>query len=129
MQRDFVTEEHAVFLVKVDETVYPLAAILKTAYWFTNKCYLHVQRAEQKTIEIRFKAKKDGPQNNLGEEFMNQLLDQTLRDQISADTESLRNIIVAHALSKTCLIAPELETVPISEDPLKIAIPDEHKSP
>ena len=129
MQWDFVTSEgHGVSVLQVDATVYPLKAILKTAYWFTDRCYLHLQYGEGDIVEIRFKGKPGRVQAHPGEEFMNRLLDQTLRDQIAAETAPLRNLIVAHALSKTCLISPELERVATSEDPLNIAVPDERKS-
>jgi hypothetical protein len=43
-------------------------------------------------------------------EFCNALLDQTLREIVSQESEAERNLILAHALSRTTLIHPELET-------------------
>ena len=55
---------------------------------------------------------------------MNDLLDQTLREKVAKETEAFRNLIVAHALSKTCLINSELETQDPFTDAQGISKPD-----
>jgi hypothetical protein len=42
--------------------------------------------------------------------FHRELLDQDLRGVIASETEALRNLVVAHALSRIPLIHPELES-------------------
>lgn len=39
--------------------------------------------------------------------FQQALLDQDLREIVSEETEGVRNLILAHAFSKTTLIKPE----------------------
>lgn len=48
--------------------------------------------------------------------FLNELLDQTLREQVQEQTEGVRNLLLAHALSDANLLteSPE-ETNPLSE--------------
>jgi His-Xaa-Ser system protein HxsD len=113
MEKDFVRIENGLFLLNIDLTVYSLESLLKTAYWYTGKCFLHLQHSSPEHVEVRFRTKPDMQITNLPEQFMNDLLDQTLRDKLAKETEAFRNLIVAHALSKTCLINSELET----EDP------------
>ncbi len=43
----------------------------------------------------------------LAEEFKKEVLDQDLREQIKAETAPIRNLILAHAFSKTGLIADD----------------------
>ena len=54
----------------------------------------------------------------LAGEFVNLLLDETLREEIGRETEPVRNLILAHALSETALLRPELETADPEADPL-----------
>jgi His-Xaa-Ser system protein HxsD len=110
MEKHFVAEDCGVFLLRIDLKIYSLEALLKTAYWYTSKCFLHLQHSSSDQVEVRFKCRTDVQIANLPEQFINDLLDQTLRDKVARETEALRNLIVAHALSKTCLINIELET-------------------
>jgi His-Xaa-Ser system protein HxsD len=110
MQADFVFDDCGLLLLRIDLAVYSLDALLKTAYWYTNRCFLHLQLAAPGQVEVRFKAKPDKDLNNVPEAFMNDLLDQSLREKIAHQTEPFRNLIVAHALSKTCLINSDLES-------------------
>jgi His-Xaa-Ser system protein HxsD len=110
MEKDFVRIDDGLFLLQIDLKIYPLDALLKTAYWYTSKCFLHLQHTSPECVAVRFKVRPDSQVTNVPEQFMNDLLDQTLREKVAADTEAFRNLIVAHALSKTCLINPELET-------------------
>ncbi len=50
--------------------------------------------------------------NTLVDDFKKEVLDQDLRERIKAETAPIRNLILAHAFSKTGLIADE----PISKD-------------
>lgn len=114
-----------VYQVIFDVRIYPVCALLKTAYWFTGKCFVHLQFQDEHTVLVCLKAKPGVPMRELPGEFANHLLDQTLREKLGKETEAFRNLIVAHALSDTCLIRPELESAEPFEDPLAVARPDE----
>ena len=114
--------ESDVHLVTIDLKVHPLESVLKTAYWFTKDCYLHIQFSEEDKLEVRLKPKVKT--EAISGEFLNALLDQTLRDKLATQTEGLRNLIMAHALSKTCLVGKEYEEIDPISDPKQISKPD-----
>ena len=98
-------------LITVDPKVYCLRAVLKSAYWFTDRAYLHLQYGEDQKIEIRLRAKLPNiPVDGLTGDFMNELLDQQLRESVAAETEGIRDLIFRHALSRTPLLNRDLET-------------------
>jgi His-Xaa-Ser system protein HxsD len=122
----FVFQEQQFCCVKISSSVYRLEAILKATYKFTDKCYIHVEPATQDKFLVRFKTKNQCySSQELAHEFCNELLDQELRIIIAQETEAVRNLIMAHAFSKTALIEPELEIADYIEDPLKIGRQDE----
>lgn len=111
-------------LVTVDTSIYSLKAVLKSAYSFTARAYLHLQYRDATVIEVRMRPKRatDDPESVVFD-FLNDLIDQRLRDLIASETEQARDLILAHALSKTCLLAPELETTDPRTDPLRVSLP------
>jgi His-Xaa-Ser system protein HxsD len=103
------TDDHGL-LAEVDLGVYSLTALLKVAYRFTDRCFLHLQRKIDRIVEVRFRSKsEDVPLDQIGAAFCNELLDQTLREIIGKESEPVRNLILAHALSHTSFVHPELE--------------------
>jgi His-Xaa-Ser system protein HxsD len=59
-------------------------------------------------VEIRFgKEISLEAQESFISEFTKEVLDQDLREKIKSETESYRNLILAHAFSKTTLIENE----------------------
>lgn len=104
-----------------DEAVYCLTAIKKAAYKFSDRCWFSIESQNQR-VSVTVDLKDSCPstlQDVLGE-FSNEVLDQDLREQISRETEALRNLIVAHAFSRTSIIDTDLEIVDYREDPLGI---------
>jgi len=128
MERDFVSEDSGVSLVKVDPQIYSLDSVLKTAYWYTERCYVHLQFDADGTIEARFKQRSGQPGAKLPEQFMNDLLDQKLREQVEKASEPFKNLILAHALSKTSLVNAAMEIAEPFDDPKKIQVSDDAKT-
>ena len=119
MNATFLQTDGSGVLAEVDLGVYSLSALLRVAYRFTDRCYLHLQRKSEHIVEVRFRAKtQEIPIENLAEEFCNELLDQSLREIVGRESEPVRNLILAHALSRTPLVDPELESAdPFSDSP------------
>ena len=112
-------------LAEVDLGVYPLLPLLKTAYRFTDRCYLHLQLKSAAVVEVRFIAKEaSSTLDSVAGEFCNELLDQTLRESVARESEAERNLILAHALSRTSLLHPELDAAAPFHDPEHIADSD-----
>jgi His-Xaa-Ser system protein HxsD len=96
----------------VDLGVYTLSALLRVAYRFTDRCYLHLQKKSEHLVEVRFRSKNaEASLDKIAGDFCNELLDQSLREIVARESEPVRNLILAHALSRTPFVDPELETV------------------
>jgi len=128
MGQDFISDDAGVLLVKVDMKIFSMDVLLKTAYWYTDRCYLHLQYSGEDLVEARFKPKPGTSLDNLPERFMNDLLIQSLQERVSKESEPFRNLILAHALSKTSLINPEMEAAEPFTDPQRITVPDDAKA-
>ncbi len=108
----------------MDLGVYSLPALLRVAYRFTDRCYLHLQRKSEHVVEVRFRAKTlEIALDTIAGEFCNELLDQSLREIVARESEPVRNLILAHALSRTPFVDPELET----GDPFATSNPTAHE--
>lgn len=111
MKAEFIQSEGPLLLATVDLDVYSMTSLLKVAHKFTDRCYLHLQGAGERTVEVRFRSKKaESDCSDIVGAFFNELLDQTLREFVGTESEPVRNLILAHALSNTTLLHPELET-------------------
>jgi len=79
----------ATFLI--DTAVYNKITIFKTAYWYTNHCYVFLSKPDDLTetvrIEIRPKKEIGGEELIvLCREFCNSLVDQQVRQYVIAET-------------------------------------------
>lgn len=130
MNADFVIAEGDILYARVDLGIYSATALLKVAHRFTDRCFLHLQTEADGSVGVRFRTKRPNTDRNvLAGDFMNELLDQTLREEVARETEPVRNLILAHALSETTLLRPELDSIDPAEDPYGIGKPDSSKSP
>lgn len=83
---------------KFSKEVYSKEALLKSAYSFTDRAYIHLDADENDYIvNISF---KDGYSFDY-EEFKNELLSQTVRILIYERTKIIRQLTVARALAST----------------------------
>lgn len=108
---EFLARDGEGLCARVDLTVYSLPALLRVAHRFTDRCHLHIEREGEAAAILRFRMKTSGADlSYLAGEFLNELLDQSLREMVQKETEPVRNLILAHALSETSLLRPDLET-------------------
>lgn len=89
-------------LIVIDTSVYSKIAILKTTYWFTERCYIFLSRPEGRpdTIEVEMRTKNQLSQDELVllcREFYNSLIDQQVRQDVIAETGSIRDTLVKKA--------------------------------
>ncbi|HRE83583.1 MAG TPA: His-Xaa-Ser system protein HxsD [Opitutaceae bacterium] len=120
---DPVVEEGRDRLAVIDLEVYGLPGVLKAAYALTGRCYVHLQRREEKWIEIRLRGKRAGtdPDQEV-REFFNQLLDERLREMLAKETAGIRDQLMAHALGRTSLVRPEGSRAQGEETSLNVAV-------
>src|SRR5215472_6731063 len=112
------TEDREVVLL-VEESIYSKDALLRTCYWFTDRCYLFISRPGPDQFSVRIRAKSRGlPLESISGEFQNALLDQQLRQDIDRETARLRELIVAKAFAEG-----DLDDAPVGDDrdPVEVA--------
>jgi His-Xaa-Ser system protein HxsD len=84
----------------ISEEVYPLEAVLRTAYIFIDDYYVFLDKKEAGQIHVSIRPKnpsEDSLDSSAGE-FYNELLNQALRLAISASTKTIRELITSRAL-------------------------------
>jgi His-Xaa-Ser system protein HxsD len=97
----------------VDETIYSRSALLKTCYWFTNRCYVFISRHDKQHLAVRLASKPSSSAlDAIAGEFENALLDHQLRFEIAKETATLRELIVAKAFAE----GNALEDLPVGDD-------------
>ncbi len=85
--------------VSVDPSLYTPTAIFKTAYWFTDQCYLYLaKRASMVEVEFRLKSgdSTDALKKVCGD-FLNNLLDQSVRQKVLEETSGIRDTLLKKA--------------------------------
>jgi His-Xaa-Ser system protein HxsD len=93
--------------VDLNEGVYSRDAVLRTAYWFTDRCYLYIARPGPGMFRVQFKSK--APKSDLAMEtleevageFLNSLLDHQIRHDIESQTGRIRELLVAKAFAES----------------------------
>lgn len=96
--------------IDLDLTVYSQDSISKAAHAFTGQAYVQMDTLKPNQLRVKLTPKSDSiTVQTLHGEFLNCLLDFSLRDKLEEKTEGIRHLILAHALSKTDLLHPELE--------------------
>ncbi|WP_194714266.1 His-Xaa-Ser system protein HxsD [Noviherbaspirillum soli] len=99
--------------MEFDANAFSLLAIQKACHRFTAVASfgVNLQSRDGKNCIIVTASplgmKSEEGLDHLGKLLRNEALDQQLREQIRIQTEGVRNLILAHAFSKTGLIAPD----------------------
>ena len=100
-----------VLTLTVDGRVYSVAALLRTAYWFTDRAYLFVSKPGEHSLRVHIKTKPptlESPAKHsltdIAGEFGNALLDHQLREEIEERTGKIRELLVLKALGEADLL-------------------------
>ena len=91
-----------------DRGAHSLDAVQRAAYRFSDRLSCDISEVPE-TIEVKIHL-GDGPSEPEAvlADFRNEVLDQVLRQRIRAETEDVRNLVLALAFSKTGLIDPDV---------------------
>lgn len=113
------------FVVIFDSSVYRLTAVKKAAHKWGDRCHVLIEPLDSEKTKVTLKAKKLLENVEfLAGEFCNEVLDQELREVVAAETEGIRNLLMAEAFSKTSLIDQQFESADFHDDPAGITKPD-----
>lgn len=137
---------HRSMRLRLNTNIYPKESILTACYNFLDRAYIYLEKSGQDTVTVSFDLKKR-PANplrknegRLRRDFLDDLIHQTLRYEVSRNNKRIREMIIERALT-SALPMPAMmgqgglspyapETIPDEgylKDPLGIAIPWEKK--
>ena len=111
------------YSLTIDLSVYTLDAVLKTCYLFLDQCYLFVEQIEEKNSQIKVYLAPLSEVDDLKEligEFSNRLLWQEVRQKVAAETQVVRELIVAQALTEANMLDQDQIEADYNVDPLGI---------
>ena len=98
----------------INDQIYSLTVVMKTAYMFIDKVYIYFDYEKVNVLRVEFTAKqkydKDYMEKMVGE-FYNELLNQALRLKIFEKTKNIRELILGRALYNTCIETEEIENL------------------
>ncbi len=92
--------------IVLDNTIYSKEVLLKTAYCFTDKAYLHLSREVNHWI-VEWTDKEDS--NISASDFENELIVQQLREELIQKTADIRKLVLARAFASTIIDNSEHE--------------------
>ena len=90
----------------VDLRAYRLASVQKTAYRLAARCTALLGNVTESSVSVTLTfpaATREAEALDVARLFFQELLDQELRERIAVETAPLRNLILAHAYSRTGL--------------------------
>ena len=86
--------------IVVDKSIYSKEVLLKTAYSFTEKAYLHLSQTDDNWI-IDWTDKDDNSVSS--QDFENELISQQLREELLEKTADIRKLVLARAFASTII--------------------------
>jgi His-Xaa-Ser system protein HxsD len=88
----------------VELQLYGQEGLLRACYAFTDRCFIFLREAGPSKVTVVFRKRKSAKTlDALVEEFANELIDQSLRAQLAAETQNVRQLIVAQAFGESDL--------------------------
>ncbi len=110
---------------------YPMEALYGTAYVFLDRAYLFLDNKTPEKINIFLKGKKKLTKKQLEQlkdDFLNELLNYTVRIKLTKNNKKIREFVVGQALFAALSNGGEEdEGLSYDDDPLGIAVPWEDK--
>lgn len=101
-------------VLQLSKEVYPKYALLKSAYNFTDKAYIHLD-ADEKYYIVELKAKADSADFDEGN-FENEMLTQAARYAVAQRTKNIRELVTARAMASTLIGETGAESTECEED-------------
>lgn len=97
--------EDGALRVSLAADIYSIGAILRSCYWLTDRCYVHlVPNAGNVEVTLLAKTGEETETSSVAWEFLNSLVDNQLRVSIQQETAAVREMIVAQAFADVDVI-------------------------
>ena len=100
--------------LKYNRELYSKTALIKTAYNFTDRAYLHLD-ADKNYYYVSIST-KDGQPEVTDQEFENEILAQSARHEIYLQTKNIRELLLARAMATSVVVDEKLVDDPETGD-------------
>ena len=93
--------------LQLNAQAYSLLAVQKTSYAFASRCVVIIGPATNDILPLSLvfpPTTTEAEALDVTRRFMQDLLDQELREKIGEETRAIRSLVLAHAFSRTNLI-------------------------
>ncbi len=115
-----LTDEN--LLIRIDLSVYPLEALFRVCYSFTDRCYIFLEEESASIIKVHFARKTEGCDLSvIVGEFSNELINQRVRFDVARETQTIRELIVAQAFAEADLLNESGQEADYRNDPRGIS--------
>ena len=91
-------------MITYSKEIYPKVALMKAAYSFTDRAYIHLD-ADESHYKVEIKP-KEGCEMIAEDEFTNEMLTQCVRHEIYMQTKDIRELLTARAMASTLIQDP-----------------------
>lgn len=110
-------------ILRFDKTLYSKIALIKAAYNFTDRAYIHLD-VDDKYYLVRCEAKLS--EDIICEkEFLNELLAQSVRHEVYSQTKDIRELLLARAMATSVVYNDErIDNNDTGEDEVQYGIED-----
>ena len=124
--------EGSSLILLLDEELYPRDAIYGACYLFIDRCFVFLERPEDRMVQVRLPSRKPDAgedMEKLAGEFANELLNQVIRFRLGVSTSKIREYYMARAFaslpshSSIDALLAELDAEELAEDDLEISVP------
>lgn len=97
--------------------LYSKIALLKAAYNYTDKAFIHLDSDDEYYyVELK---KRDNAEAITEDEFVNEMLTQSIRHEVYLQTKNVRELLLARAMATTVVAeTEEIEDVDVEDDDL-----------
>ncbi|MCI6430181.1 MAG: His-Xaa-Ser system protein HxsD [Lachnospiraceae bacterium] len=100
-------------MLKFNKELYSKTALIKAAYNFTDRAYVHLD-ADAQNYYVFLSAKEDSALVS-EEEFLNEILAQSVRHEVYRQTKNIRELMLARAMASSVILEEEFEDYEDSE--------------
>lgn len=121
---EFMRVEPGGVVFRVQASVYGEQAIAAALHRFTDRCFVHMERADDWVVCRVVPAQAGADGRALAGALANEMLDQKLRARLQEETEPIRRLLLAQVFSRTNIAHPELDEIEPERDKLDIGRPD-----
>lgn len=91
--------------LKFSKELYPKVALIKAAYNFTDKAFIHLD-ADKEYYYVTLEAKPNSEDITEGD-FVNEMLCQSVRHEVYSQTKNIRELLLARAMATSVVLADD----------------------